>query len=193
MRPVTVNILITTFIFITVAAHQAHAGEVIHVDDNAPIKVQPKPAKSYNARLVPKYSDKAVLENVWVRAWVMLDVGATGKVEGFKYLKRPGYDLEPFAAREVWKLSFEPARDLRNRPVETQIVWRIEWPSFWWLVDLGTPLAWPAPIGLPATSPAMFVRCTGAGPSMNEVTRDCSMPDLKGGDHEKWIARPAGR
>jgi hypothetical protein len=188
MRP-TLATLAITFMIIILAAHQVHAGEVIHVDDNLPIKVLPKPSKSYNPRLLPKYSDAAVLQNVWVRAWVVLDIDESGKVQRFKFLKRPGYDLDPIAAQEIWKLSFEPARDHRNRPVGTQIAWRIEWPSYWWAVAWGSALAWPAPIGLPATSPAMFVRCTGSGPSMNGVTRDCSMPDITRGDREAWITR----
>jgi hypothetical protein len=173
----------------------AQAGEVIEIHEHLPPKVLPRPVH-YNPRRVRAYSDAAVLSDAWTRAWVLLDVDATGKVTRFKFLKRPGYDLESIATREAFKVSFEPARDDRDRPMETQIVWRIEWPSHGWLADrFGITTGLPADFGFPPRSPMAYVPCAGSGPlhlgSVHPVYRDCSKPDLARADVEAWITRPA--
>ncbi|HEY1815092.1 MAG TPA: hypothetical protein VGG74_22250 [Kofleriaceae bacterium] len=175
-------------------ALSAHA-EVIHVHDYVPPKVLPKPSQSWNANRLPPYSDAAVLQDAWVRSWLLLDIDAHGKVARFKFLHRPGYDLEPIAAREVWNLTFDPARDNRNRPVGTLIVWRIEWPSAGWMMSrFGTYLVWPPKNADNGVSPVALVPCAGSGPlqleSIHPVYRDCSKPDLSRVNAEPWITRP---
>jgi len=124
-------------------------GEVIIIEDRLPPKVKPKP-KNYVAQKAPPYSDRAVLSDAWTRAWLLLDVSSTGEVMRFKFLKRPGYDLEKIAAAEVFKLQFEPARDARDKPIASIVVWSIEWPSAGWLEKLvGTRTRMPPLIGVP--------------------------------------------
>ena len=195
--------LISVFMFITISA-TAHAGEVIDIHDYVPPKVMPKPSAHWDPMALPKYSDEAALDDVWVRAWLLLDIDAQGHVTRFKFLNRPGYGLEPIAADEAWRLSFQPARDNRNQPTETLVVWRIEWPSYGWLSDLFHSVQrWPEPqkrISLrneANVSPAMFVPCKGSGPlnlsSLHPVYRDCSMPDLTKINVERWVERPTQR
>jgi hypothetical protein len=191
--------LITVFMFITVSAH---AGEVIDIHDYIPPKVMPKPTAHFDPMALPAYSDEAALDDVWVRAWLLLDIDAHGQVVRFKFLNRPGYGLEPIAANEAFELSFAPARDNHDKPTETLVVWRIEWPSYWWLSDLFHSVKrWPEPqrkISLAYSaniSPAMFVPCRGSGPlnlsSVHPVYRDCSAPDMTKVDVAPWIERPA--
>lgn len=146
--------------------------------------VLPKP-KNYSPVKAPPYSDEAILSDAWTRAWLLLDVDRTGKVRRFKFLKRPGHDLEQIAAAEAFKLRFEPGRDGKRRPVDTWVVWLIEWPSHGWLIDL---------IGIATRMPrelAGYVPCAGSGPlnldSVHPTYRDCSKPDLSKAAGEKWI------
>ena len=197
------RLLITLFMFITISA-TAHAGEVIDIRDYAPPKVMPKPSAHFDPMALPRYSDEAALDDVWVRAWLLLDIDASGRVTRFKFLNRPGYDLDPIAAQEAWKLSFAPARDDHDAPVETLVVWRIEWPSYGWLSDLFHSVQrWPEPQKKLSVrhesnvSPAMYVPCKGSGPlnlsSLHPVYRDCSTPNMTKVNVEHWIERPAQR
>lgn len=171
-------------------------GEVIIIEDRLPPKVKPRP-KNYVAQKAPPYSDRAVLSDAWTRAWLLLDVSATGEVMRFKFLKRPGYDLEKIAAAEVFKLKFEPARDTRDRPIPSVVVWSIEWPSAGWLEKLvGTRSRMPPLIGVPPNVRLMsdYVPCKGSGPwlmdSVHKTYKDCSTPDLSKVKDELWIEAP---
>jgi hypothetical protein len=176
--------IITTAVMLF--AISAHA-EVIEIHDYVP----PKPPPSYNARKLPAYSDEAVLQDAWTRSWLLLDIDNQGKVQRFKFLKRPGYNLEAIAEREVWKMSFLPAHTKANVPMETEAIWLIEWPSQSWVMSYeGVTTAWPHPNWLTGVSPAVGVPCRGSGPSIDLMYRDCSKPDMARAEHETWIVRP---
>lgn len=163
------------------------ASETIHIIDRLrPPPVLPK-AKNFEPRKAPPYSDRAVLEDAWTKAWMLLDVDERGVVTRIKFLKRPGYDLERIAQAEAFKLRFEPARDERNRPVAVKILWSIEWPSAWWMQQLmGTRSRMPPP------SVSDYVPCADSGrpwhmDSIHKTYRDCSKPDLSRAAREPWI------
>lgn len=132
------------------------------------------PASAYRSRPAgAPYSDRAILSNAWTRAWLLLDIDEIGRVRRFKYIKRPGHDLEKITAREAFKLRFEPARNRAGRPVGTWMIWLIEWPSYWWLVEtFGTASRMPRWVMTdreggssgPARSLANSVPCAGSGP-----------------------------
>ncbi len=171
------------------------SGEVIEVHGRVAPPVPPKPIH-FSERKAPPYSERAILSDAWTRAWMLLDISATGTVLRMKFLKRPGFDLEDIAIREIFKLRFEPARDSANRPVETWLLWGIEWPSNGWLVTfVGTRSAMPPIVGFPPRSLAAGVPCAGSGPmhldSIYPTYRDCSMPDLSQAAREPWITPPA--
>lgn len=181
------------------AAHADDAmtvrGEVIIIEGQAPPKVKPKP-RNYSAKKAPPYSDRALVSDAWTKAWLLLDVSADGEVTRFKFLKHPGYDLEKIAAREVFKLKFEPARDTRDRPTRTLVLWSIEWPSAGWLEKLvGTRTRMPPLIGVPphVRSQSDYVPCAGSGPwhmdSVHKAYKDCSPPDWSKAETEPWISQ----
>lgn len=172
------------------------AGEVIVIRDLVPPPVLPKP-RNYVAQKAPPYSDAAVLSNAWTKAWLLLDIDERGRVARFKFLKRPGYDLEKIAAQQVFELDFDPARDANDRPVATLAIWQIEWPSAWWLQAVtGTRSAMPKVVGFPPRRQDQLVPCAGSAPWRmgsvgGTVYRDCSKPDLSKANTETWIVRPA--
>lgn len=177
--------LIIAFMFI--ATVPARADEVIEIHDYAP----PKVTASYNPRKLPAYSDEAVLDDAWTRAWLLLDIDEHGNVRRFKFLKRPRYHLEAIAANEVWQLSFVPAHTQGNTPIETNAIWRIEWPSNSWLqaVNYGLTNTLPHDDWWTGRPMADFVPCAHTGP-MQTFERDCSQPDVTRADSEQWITRP---
>jgi hypothetical protein len=195
--------LLTVFMFITVSV--AQAGEVIDIHDYLPPEVMPKVSSHWDPMRLPAYSDEAALDDVWVRAWLLLDVDASGRVTRFKFLNRPGHDLEPIAAREAFQLAFDPARGDRDKPISTLVVWRIEWPSYGWLTErFHTAQRWPLPQAKVSLghdvdlSPAMWVPCKDSArpldlSSIHPVYRDCSLPDMTKLNVEPWIDRPAKR
>jgi hypothetical protein len=162
--------------------------EVITVHDRPgrPPPVLPKP-KNFVATKAPPYSDRAAMSDAWARAWMLLDVTETGQVARVKFLNKPGYDLEAIAIRESFKLKFDPARDRSGKPIETWLVWKIEWPGFWWLVDVAEGLT----STMPSESAMAHVPCAGSGPwhmgSVHPIYRDCSKPDMKKVDSAPWI------
>lgn len=170
-------------------------GEVVVVEGRPPRRAWRPPAvlpkaKNYSRVKAPPYSDSAILSDAWTRAWLLLDVDKAGVVQRMKFLKRPGYDLEPIAIAEAFKLRFEPARDARGRPTATPVIWLIEWPSHGWLI---------ARIGIATRMPqslAAHVPCVGSGPlnldSVHPTYRDCSEPDLSNATSETWILKRAG-
>jgi hypothetical protein len=172
-------------------------GEVIVVEGTAPPAVLARP-KNHVPSKAPPYSDRAILSDAWTRAWMLLEIDEVGRVTRFKFLKRPGYDLERIAMREVVKLRFDPARDGRGRAMRTQIVWSIEWPSAGWLEQLvGTYSAMPPLRGFPPRRLDHYVPCAGSGPwamdSVHKTYRDCSRPDLSKAAREPWVMAAAVR
>jgi hypothetical protein len=167
------------------------AGEVIVIQDRVAPPVPPKPT-NHVATKAPPYSDHAVLSNAWTKAWLLLDLDEQGRLLRFKFLKRPGYDLERIAVSEVRKLRFAPARDGSGRPMRSLLIWPIEWPSAWWLAQFtGTRSAMPKVVGFPPRRQDAGVPCAGSGPwqmdSVHPVYKDCSTPDLSKAAGEPWI------
>ena len=168
--------------------------ELIRIEGRVPPAVLPEP-KNWTASKAPPYSDRAILSDAWTKAWLLLDIDATGTVTRFKFLKRPGYDLEAIATSEVWRLAFEPARDEHDRPMATLVVWQIEWPSARWLVLFnGTRSAMPKKgVGRRGRRQDAGVPCAGSGPwrmdSVWKGYKDCSEPDLSRAAKEAWIER----
>jgi hypothetical protein len=167
--------------------------EVIIIRDMIPPKVPPKPV-NFSERKAPPYSDAAILGDAWTRAWMVLDISPTGEVLRFKFLKRPGYDLDAIAASEVFKLRFTPARDDGGRAIETWLIWGIEWPSTGYLTANGlTRSAMPPMVDIPPHPLSDSVPCRGSGPldlsSIYPTYRDCSTPDLSRMASERWIPR----
>jgi hypothetical protein len=167
-------------------------GEVIEILDAPP--VLPKPIR--DPRRVVRYSDEAVLRDAWAKAWILLDVGATGQVSRIKLLKAPGYGLDKIAIEEAFKLRFEPARDRNGRAIATLVVWSLEWPSHGWLLAKARsaarlPREEDNQLGVPALQKAP---CAGSGPlelhDVHAVYRDCSRPDLSKVNSLPWVERP---
>ncbi len=168
-------------------------GEVIVIHDPPP---PPVIATAPPRRKLPAYSDYAIVHNTWTRAWLLLDIDETGKVLRFKFLKRPGADLEGIAASYVFGTTFEPARDGSGRAIRSRLVWDLEWPSHSWLIARTGVAA-----GIPPS--IRYVPCAGSGPlnldmaahdsydrtltSGTAMYRDCSMPKLTPAHTEAWI------
>jgi hypothetical protein len=168
----------------------ATEGEVIVIRDRIRPPVPPRPT-NYKPQKAPPYSDRAVLEDAWTKAWLLLDISTTGEVTRIKWLKRPGYDLENIAIAEVKKLKFDPARDSSGKPVRTWLLWSIEWPSAWWLDKfVGTRSGMP-PIVHGNHRKDDYIPCKGSGPwhmgSLHKTYKDCSQPDLKVAAREPWF------
>ena len=166
-------------------------GEVIVIREHISPPVAPKP-KNYKPKATPPYSDKAVLSDAWTKAHMLLDIDEQGHVLRYKFLQRPGYDLEKIAAREVTRLEFEPAKDAGGKPMRAWVVWTIEWPSAWWLEKLvGTRSTMPPIVGFPPRRLDSYVPCKGSGPwhmgSVHPTYKDCSKPDLRKAAAEKWV------
>jgi hypothetical protein len=170
-------------------------GEVIVIQDLKPPTVPAKPL-NFKPRANPPYSDEALVKDAWTRAWMLLDVSSTGEVTQFKFLKRPGYDLEDIASREVFKLQFDPARDEHGEPMRIWLVWGLEWPSNGWLMAMGLPRTMKPPIiSFPPRKLSDRVPCKDSGRpmalgSIYPVYRDCTEPDITKFASEKWIVRP---
>jgi hypothetical protein len=156
--------------------------ETIVIHDPPP-KVEPKPVKHYS-RIAPPYSDYAIEHDVWTRAWLLLDIDATGTVRRVKFLKHPGADLDTIALQQALAMKFEPARDAHDRAVSRLMLWKIEWPSYWWLV-----MTEGVTTGIPP-SVEHGEPCAGSGPfwmeSMHHVYKDCSGPDFRLAQTEPW-------
>lgn len=184
-------------------------GEIIRIIDSKPPTVPPKLSKDI-PRITPEYSEEAVERDAWARAWLLLDIDETGKVVRVKLLRRPGFDLDEIAVKEAMKLKFEPALDEHGKPMRTQMLWSMEWPSHGWLVEhngtatrmpiegyvidplmrgfggLGQPVAPPT-----GASPLWRVPCAGSGPLNLDrrypVYRDCSKPNLERASILPWL------
>ncbi len=177
-----------------------------------PIQTAPRPIRSTVKKVLP-YSDAAIDHDAWEVGWLLLDIDTRGEVESFRFLHRPGHDLERIANQEVWKLRFEPARGVDGKPVPSQMLWKMEWPSFWWSkeVQLVNHVEYTYGSSIKATRRAPILRpgfmtrpygtglppCKGEGPlnleSAHAVYRDCSKPDLANVDAQPVVVRPAAR
>lgn len=169
----------------------ATEGEVIVIRDKIRPPVPPRPT-NHKWKKAPPYSDRAVLEDAWTKAWLLLDIDERGKLQRIKWLKRPGYDLEKIAISEVSKLEFDPARDSSGKPIRTWLIWSIEWPSAWWLDKfVGTRSGMPPIVGFPPRRMDDYIPCKGSGPwhmgSLHKTYKDCSQPDLKVAGREAWF------
>jgi len=179
------------------------SGETIVIHDPVKPKRLPK-AKNYAPSKAPPYSDKAVTADAWTRAWMLLDIDENGTVVRFKWLKRPGYDLEKIAEGEVWKIKFDPALGPDGKPMRVQALWKFEWPSVGWIQLMTESTRSYSPSGVTAIqgdkasdfrahSPFAYVPCAGESSanldSYYPTTRDCSQPDLAQADREPWIVR----
>ena len=172
---------------------QVQPGEVIVIEPPPrPPAVHARALNDHPRKTLP-YSDRAIDSDAWTRAWLLLEIDPSGRVTRFKFLERPGYDLEPIAARQAFALRFSPARDAKGHPIRTWLVWGMEWPSYGWLIDMtGTASHMPPMVGVPGHSLAAYVPCKGSGPmdlgSIHPTYRDCSTPDLsKNFDAVPWI------
>jgi len=165
---------------------RAVPGETIVVHDRLPVPkappIPPRPIK--NPRIAPRYSDAAIEQDVWVTAWLLLDVNQAGVVTRVKFLRRPGHDLDTIAVTQALRTRFDPAEDGHGNPVRTLLVWPIEWPSYWWMVTM---------TGLVTRIPPTVAKvpCAGTAPlnleSAHPTLRDCSLPDLTKAEREPWI------
>jgi hypothetical protein len=177
----------------------AAGGEVIVIEGQRPRPHVPPRVKNHDRVATPPYSQTAIERDAWARAWLLLDVDEAGRVTRFKFINRPGHDLEGIAAHKAFSLRFDPARDSANHPIKSWVIWGIEWPSYWWLVAMGQPTTRMPPFILTPRGPRRLdsgVPCRGSGPlrldSIHPVYKDCSLPDLKRPfDAEPWINRVA--
>ncbi len=184
-------------------------GEIIRIIDSKPPTVPPRLSKDV-PRVTPQYSDEAVARDAWARAWLLLDIDETGKVLRVKLLRRPGFGLDEIAVKEAMKLRFDPALDEHGKPMRTQMLWSMEWPSHGWLIEHnGTASRMPVEayvinpllrgfggatgLAAPPTgaSPLSSVPCAGSGPLNLDlrypVYRDCSKPDFKRASILPWL------
>lgn len=143
--------------------------------------IMPKPTTATN--LVLDYSSQAKDANAWVRAWLVLDVTASGFVRRLKLINRPGYGLDELAVREAFKLRFAPARSRSGKAVPAMVLWTYEWPSYWWMIDQKLD---------PRLVPEKAAKLPCKGNSSNERTqRDCSQADLAAAQLLPWIDAPS--
>lgn len=172
-------------------------GEVIVLEGRAPPSTPPRATNVVKTR-APPYSDRAILSDAWTKAWLLLEIDERGVVTRFKFLRRPGYDLETIATSEAFRLRFKPAYDGGGRAMRSTMLWEIEWPSAWWLSTfVGTRSAMPKIVGFPGRRQDHYVPCRGSGPmnlgSIRPAYKDCSKPDLSKIKTEAWVDRPARR
>ena len=161
--------------------------EVIEIHDIPRRRPPTMPAPVHRLGLIPQYSDALVETDVWVKAWMLLDIDEHGTVARAKFLNRPGHDLDQIAMDHALRLKFTPALDDRGHAIRTMIIYPIEWPSYWWMVGTqGFTVRMPEPEAI------WRVPCRGSGPlhldSIDPVYRDCSKPDISHLDREAWYS-----
>jgi hypothetical protein len=167
--------------------------EVIVIEGHVPPATPPKPT-NFVKQKAPPYSDRAILSDAWTKAWLLLDIDESGNVTRIKFLNKPGYDLEPIAKSEAFRLHFDPALDGAGHPMRSNLVWEIEWPSAWWLSTfVGTRSAMPKIVGFPGRRQDWYVPCRGSGPwamgSIRPTYKDCSKADLAKISTAPWVDR----
>jgi hypothetical protein len=151
--------------------------ETVEMRETLAPAIQPK---ALTPQLVPDYSDVAEDKNTWTRAWLLLEIDATGAVVRVNLIDKPGLDLDQIAIRDAFTLKFEPALDRANRKVPSMMLWTYEWPPYFWEVDHRT-----APHRLPKE--AEFVKCRGTGPAL--ILRDCSKPTMANAMTHPWLKK----
>jgi hypothetical protein len=165
-------------------------GEVIEIHEQLAPRKLPV-AVNYPRWKAPPYSAQALQRDAWTRAWLLVDIDANGDVTRFKWLKRPGYDLEAIAETEVWKLKFSPAIDASGNASRLYAYWKFEWVAQSW----NTLVAGNTQGRLPNERQIRYVPCEGSGPwqmgSAYKGYRDCSRPDISKAQAESWIRRPS--
>jgi hypothetical protein len=169
------------------------SGEVIVLEGKAPPSTPPKPTNFVHQK-APPYSDEAILSDAWTKAWLLLEIDERGVVTRFKFLKRPGHELEEIARSEAFRLRFTPAKDGNGKAMRSTLLWEIEWPSAFWLSTfVGTRSAMPKVVGFPPRRQDHAVPCRGSGPlnlgSVRPTYKDCSKPDLSRAAGEAWVYR----
>lgn len=179
-------------------------GEIIRIIDDKPPAVKAKLPKSA-PHVTPPYSDEAIVRDAWAKAWLLLDIDATGKVTRVKLVKRPGFGLDEIAVHEAMKLEFEPALDGDGKPMRSTLYWAMEWPSHDWLMaHQGTAKRMPTESyaidpfnGFGALAPLFedkslaHVPCLGSGPlnldDLHPTYRDCSRPNTEKAHYLPWL------
>ena len=165
-------------------------GEVIEIHDLPKARPPIMPVPVHRLPLLAKYSDQMIEQDSWVKAWLLLDIDEHGSVSRAKFLNRPGHDLDQVAIDHALALKFSPAYDGLGHPTRTLIIYPIEWPSYWWLVDTVGGFT----VRMPEAERILGVPCRGSGPmhmgSIHPVYRDCPRPDLSHLDSEPWYALP---
>ena len=178
-------------------------GEIIEVVD------LPKPLQYPKLKgdplAIPTYSETAVMNDVWTKAWFLLDVDDHGVVQRVKFLVRPGSDLDVIAVKYAFNLRFTPARDRHGVPQQSYIVWSLEWPSYTWMQNGEHPMGRLPDLGLDGVQvgygvlPPTYPPCGKGGPNrpmnfgmLHTGLRDCTVPDMSKSDaSEPWIHRDA--
>jgi hypothetical protein len=163
----------------SVSSNAGGDGETVDMHE---LTIPATPPKLRHRARRPAYSDAATDRNEWLRAWLLLDVDETGAVTRVKLLDRPGYDLDDIAVRAAFALELEPARDRTNRPVRTEMLWVIDWPAFWWIVDQGDSVTAPIPetaSNLPCHDPH----------APRKVDRSCAPATIANTLSAPWITR----
>ena len=166
----------------------ARADEVVTIHRHVP---QPARQISRDPRELPPYSAAAITSNVWARAWMLLEIDATGAVTRTKLLHAPGHDLEAIAVSRALATRFSPARDGDGNAVPSQLVWGLEWPAYSWLREhFGTTSRMPRFGADPGELP--LPPCAGSGPlvmgsAVSKVYRDCATPDLQAAQSTAWV------
>ena len=154
--------------------------EAIEMHETSAPAVAAKPVDRFSRILA--YSDAAIRDDEWVRAWMTLDLDAAGNVRRVKWMHRPGHGLDATALAAAFAEKFEPARDRAKRAVASQLVWMFEWPSHSWLTHhTGYDLT---------RMPDDYakVACQAAGEHRHD-RRDCSQADVTSTLGEAWITK----
>jgi hypothetical protein len=167
---------------ITSTAATSHGGSDGETVDMHELLEPTAAAKLKKQPRVPPYTDDAKDYNQWIRAWVLVDIDEHGVVQRVKLLDHPGFGLDDAAVRAAFALPFEPARDLSNRPMRSQMLWPIDWPAFAWFVDTSGVAIGPVPDG------AGDLPCAHNGPA-RRAERACNDAPIAATLSAPWILR----
>ncbi len=151
--------------------------EVFQIQESVKPKVMPRPKSATNK--IPGYSEQAREDDVWARAWLLLEIDEQGNVRRMKLLQAPGHGLDDIAIRHAGNLRFEPALGVSGRPVPAMVVWTYEWPSYSWMLERKV-----APKVLPEE--VSSVPCAGTATPQSRL-RECSKADITKAHLLPWI------
>lgn len=155
--------------------------EAVDIQESSLPKVMPRPLVD-RVRL-PAITEAARRANVWIRAWLVLEIGVTGAVTRVKLLNPPGYGLEEATLREAYKLRFEPARDASGRATVASVLWKYDWPAYSWMMRHRFDLEWLPP-------EASSIGCKDES-MVREAYRDCTPANIAAVQTQPWLPRPA--